>query len=157
MNVANLVKIRECRPADLDVVTQIEETCFGVAHAIPRICLTQYYDLLGPTFVVSELSNAAVGFALGGVAYSVDPKLGWLLDVAVLPDYQGYHIGPKLCERVFQELSKFDVRRIHATVEPENERSIRMLRSLEFHMLDDVADYFGLGQRRLVMERCEKE
>jgi ribosomal-protein-alanine N-acetyltransferase len=156
MNESNLLRIRECHYADLDSVAQIEDACYGVTNALSRMSLTQYLDLLGSTFVVSELSNTVVGFAVGGVAYSVDLELGWLLDVAVLPGFQGHRIGPKLCEHVLVALSKFGVQRIHATVAPENERSLRMLRSLEFYIIDDVTDYFGRGQRRLLMERCEK-
>jgi hypothetical protein len=95
MNESNL-RIRECHHAGLDVVAQIEDACYGVANALSRISLTQYLDLFGSTFVVAESSNTAVGFAVGGVAYSVDRELGWLLDVAVLPMIAASWIGKHL-------------------------------------------------------------
>ncbi|MDY6992633.1 MAG: hypothetical protein SVR94_08525, partial [Pseudomonadota bacterium] len=69
MNGANL-QIRECHPADLDVVAQIENTCYGNTNVLSSVSLTQYLDLFSSTFLVAEFSNTVVGFTIGGVAYS---------------------------------------------------------------------------------------
>jgi len=99
MNGANL-QIRECHHADLDVVAQIENTCYGNTNALSSVSLTQYLDLFSSTFLVAEFSNTVVGFTIGGVAYSTNWERGWLLDVAVLPNFQGYRIGSRLCGNI---------------------------------------------------------
>ena len=124
--------------------------------SLSRMTLTQYLYLFQSTFLVSESSNATVGFAVGGVAFSGVPEIGWILDVAVAPPFQGRRIGPTLCEHVVAALNRLGVRKIYATVAPENARSLQMLLSMKFHVTDDVADYFGPGQRRLLVERHEE-
>jgi len=144
--------IRGCRPADLDEVCRIEQTCYGSAHALQRIALTQYFDLCGPAFALAEISSQVVGFAVGGIAVDNDCRIGWLLDVAVLPSFQGRGVGQAVCRYVRERLVNLGIRTVRATIAPGNEQSLKLLGNLEFSVLDDIAEYFGPGQRRLLME-----
>ena len=146
------LSIRGCRSADIDDVCRIERTCFGDDHALPRIALTQYFDLFGPAFALAEISSEVVGFAVGGIALDDDPRLGWLLDAAVLPSFQGRGVGQTVCRHILERLVTFGIRTARATVAHDNERSVRLLRSLGFYAAGDIAGYFGPGLRRLVME-----
>jgi len=144
--------IRDCHRADLDRVCQIEQTCFGSEHSLHRIALTQYFDLCEPAFAIAEVSSGLVGFAVGGMALHQECRDGWLLDVAVLPDFQGHGVGRAVCQRVLDRLASFGIRRVLATVAPDNQRSFKLLTKLGFHKNSDIADYFGPGERRLLME-----
>jgi len=149
------LSIRDCRFADLDDVCLIEQTCYGSAQALQRVALTQYFDLYGPTFALAEVSSETVGFGVGGIALGNECRIGWLLDVAVLPNFQGHGVGQAVCRHLLDSLVKFGIRTVRATVAPDNERSVRLLRRLEFFVRDDIDEYFGLRQRRLLMEwRC---
>lgn len=146
------LSIRGCRQADLDDVCRIEQTCYGSAHALQRIALTQYYDLCGPAFALAEISSEVVGFVVGGIAVDNDCRIGWLLDAAVLPTFQGRGVGQALCRHMLDRLVNLGIPTVRATVAPSNEHSLKLLRKLEFCVLDDIAEYFGPGQRRLLME-----
>jgi ribosomal protein S18 acetylase RimI-like enzyme len=153
MEILKGLSIRGCRPADLDRVCRIERTCHGSDNALRRIALTQYLELYGPAFALAELSSRIIGFAVGGVALSNDFRIGWLLDAAVQPDFQGHSVGQVICRHVLDRLLEYGVRTVRATVAPTNGPSLKLLQKLEFSMHDDIADYFGPGQRRLLMER----
>ena len=144
--------IRECRQSDLPAVRGIEEACYGVADALPLIALTQYLELCGAGFVVCECESRLAGFAIAGTALE-DGELGWILNVAVASGFQGRGIGPTLCERLLGVLSRKGVSRVRATAAPNNARSLKMLQGLGFVIIDDLPDYFGSGQSRLLMER----
>ena len=131
---------------------RIEQTCYGSAHALQRLALTQYFDLCGPAFALAELSSEVVAFAVGGIALGNDPRVGWLLDAAVLPGFQGRGVGQAVCRHVLDRLVSFGIRTVRATVAPDNERSFNLLGRLGFCVFDDIAEYFGPGKRRLLME-----
>ncbi len=145
------VRIRECRRSDLDAVMDIETRCFGVDGALPRIALTQYFDLCGPAFAVGESGSRVVAFAFGGTVTGGSRELGWLLDIAVLPEFQGQSVGPAICGYVVRTLFRFGVQSICATVSPDNERSLKMLTKIGFVRVAEVPDYFGLGRPRLIL------
>lgn len=147
------VLIRDCRRGDLEPVCRIERDCHGISQALSRVALTQYFDLYAPAFVLAEASSEPVGFAIGGTSLDNDCRVGWILDVAVLPQFQGQGVGHALCQFVLERLAGFGVRTIYATVSPNNERSIKLLRKLGFLDVDEAPDYFGPGEARLVMER----
>jgi ribosomal-protein-alanine N-acetyltransferase len=146
------MRIRPCLRSDLQAVRAIEEACYGVADAFPLIALTQFLELCGGGFVVCEIESLLAGFAIAGTALE-DRELGWVLNVAVAPGFQGRRIGPALCENLLSVHSRKGVRRVRATVAPDNARSLKMLQGLGFVMIDNLPDYFGSGQSRLLMER----
>jgi ribosomal protein S18 acetylase RimI-like enzyme len=144
--------LRDCRRSDLDSVCKIEQICYGREHALPQIALTQYFDLFEPAFTLAELSSELVGFAVGGIALHKDFCQGWLLDIAVLPNFRGQGVGEAVCRRVLDRLTSFGIRSVHATVAPDNRRSFNLLTRLGFQKSGDVAEYFGPRERRLLME-----
>jgi ribosomal protein S18 acetylase RimI-like enzyme len=146
------LSIRACGRADLDAVCQIELKCFGDGHALPRIALTQYFDLFESAFALAEVSSEVVGFAVGGIAFGEGPRAGWLLDAAVLPNFQGRGVGQAICRYALDRLASAGIQKVRATVAPDNERSLSLLRRLGFAELGIVAGYFGPGQPRLLVE-----
>ena len=145
-------EIRECRRSDLEDVLRVERTCYGDADALNYIALMQYFDLFSDAFGVAESSSRVIGFSIGGITTSSNLKLGWLLNVAILPDFQGNKVGPVICRYVIDRLKKGGVTLIRATVSPYNTRSFNMLQNLAFSIIDDIPSYFGIGQRRFLME-----
>jgi ribosomal-protein-alanine N-acetyltransferase len=151
MSATNVI-IRDCIAADLDWICQIELKCHGVDGAITRVGMTQYFDLFASLFIVAEMESAVVGFAVGGIVASTEKRHGWLLDIAVLPHLQGKGIGFEMCKQVVDRLVKFGYGQIRATVAPDNAQSLKLLNRLGFVEVEDVANYFGRNQRRLVMD-----
>jgi len=130
----------------------IEKTCHGEINNLSIISLIQYLELFGPAFVVTEFNSEPVGFAIGGVQLDDTKTTGWLLDIAVLPDFQKKGLGEKLCLEVIQKLNYFNINIIRATVSPDNDASLAMLRKANFEPVGEDLNYFGPGQRRLIMQ-----
>lgn len=147
-----VMRIRECRASDLPAVRAIEEACYGLAEALPLIALKQYQELCGEGFIVCDSESGLAGFAIGGIALE-DRERGWILNVSVLPDFQKRGIGQALCENLLSTLDRNGMKTVRATVSPDNSRSLKMLGRFGFEVIDDLADYFGPGQRRLLIER----
>lgn len=146
--------VRRCNRRDLSSVEAIERACFGIAGALPRVSLTQYFDLCEEAFLVGEIESQVVAFAIGGIATGRHGQIGWILDVAVFPGHQRKGIGLVLCERVCESLRSVGALRVRATVAPDNLASQGMLSRLGFAIVDEMADYFGPGEARLVVERA---
>ena len=148
-----IVNVRGCRASDLKSVYEIEKTCHGTTGALPILALTQYKDLFGSGFLVGESASQIIGFAIGGIALGEGAKLAWVLDVAVLPSFEGRHVASTLCEHLLTVLESCEVLTVRATVAPENVRSLKLFRRLGFSVIDDIPDYFGPRERRLLLER----
>ncbi len=149
-----LFTTRLCLESDVGRVAQIEEECFGSSFALSRLALTQYLHLFRSAFHVAQALDDVVGFAIGGV--TMTDRAGWLLDLAIMPDMQGKGIGRRLATGVIVSLEGMGIQRILATVSPQNVRSLGLLESLGFRPVEDVADYFGPGERRLVLVRANR-
>jgi ribosomal-protein-alanine N-acetyltransferase len=151
MENANTVYIRECRSEDITAIEELERLCFGNNHALPKIALRQYFDICQSAFCVAEISGRLIGFAVGAVT-SGKPNDGWILDVAVHPDFRMKGVAKALIENVKEVLEGFGVNLIRATVSLHNKPSITMLTKANFKVVEEVPEYFGKGQPRLIME-----
>ena len=146
-------QIRNCKRSDIETIVHIEKTCHGEINNLSIISLVQYLEMFGPAFIVVELNSEPIGFAIGGILLDDNNTTGWLLDIAVLPSFQHKGLGEKLCLEVVQRLNQYNINKIRATVSPDNKASLATLRKANFEPVGEDLNYFGPGQRRLIMQR----
>ncbi len=142
--------IRNCLREDLVQVHELEQICFPGSPVLPMVGLVQYFDLFQNTFVVTESQGVVVGFAIMGTC-SLDPKLGWLLDVAVAESFRARGCAKAMLKPLIGRLKEAGVCEIRATVSPKNSASRTMLEKLGFKVFKEVDEYFGKGEARLVL------
>ena len=142
-----MVSLRSATVADLPSVMELDTASFHEGY--PLSVLRQFLDIGGDLFVVAEVDGALVGYALGGIG----PRstVGWLLSAAVTANAQGHGIGGMLGAEVARRLDERGAEEIFLTVRPDNEPMIRWCRSAEFVCVGDDPNYFGAGERRLIM------
>ncbi len=145
-------QLRLCRREDIPIVTQIEEICFSGESVLSIIAMSQYFELFKSTFVVAEENEKVIGFGIAGQEQG-NPKRAWVLDVCVLPEHQKKGVGKCIGQWLIQELQRQGYEYVRATVSPKNIPSQKGLIKYGFKILQEVPDYFGHGEDRLIVER----
>ncbi|WP_229897829.1 GNAT family N-acetyltransferase [Streptomyces finlayi] len=95
--------------------------------------------------------GALLGYVL--VANSSRTQVSWVLDLVVDKRYQGLGFGRRLLSAAVRRAERDGVHAVRVTVEPGNRTAVGLYRSLDFVVEADDPDYFGPGERRLVMTR----
>jgi ribosomal protein S18 acetylase RimI-like enzyme len=151
------VHIRPCRIDDLPRVQALDAVSFGTHHLFPDFVLRQYLDLAGPCFLLAERDDELLGYVLGAPSAAGDEPTGWILSAATAPKARGQGVARLLGQAVLNEFVRRGIRRVLATVSPENQSSQRAQAALGFRTIAREADYLGPGEDRLVMEWRDDE
>ena len=153
MEISNF-QIRDCCRGDLEKVDELERICFPDSPVLPMVALVQYFDLFKKTFVIAEYQSSIVGFAIGG-SCSIDSKAAWILDVAVLTDYRKCGIASAMLTELISRFRKNGTTTIRVTVSPKNVSSRRMLEKCGFQTIEEIDEYFGKGEPRLLLQEMK--
>jgi ribosomal protein S18 acetylase RimI-like enzyme len=146
------MQIRPCHADDLPRVQALDAVSFGTHHLFPDFVLRQYLDLAGPCFLLAESEGELVGYVLGAPSAAGDEPTGWMLSAATAPHARGQGVARMLGQAVLNEFRRRGIRRVLATVSPDNLPSQRAQQALGFQMVAHEANYLGPGEDRLVME-----
>lgn len=90
-------QIREYRPADFEILYQIDQAAFSEEIAYSRLELQYYLRSRKCRTLVSEEANEIVGFVVG---CSEPRKLGHIITIDVVPHRQREHIGSNLLAEI---------------------------------------------------------
>ncbi|MCW5755455.1 MAG: GNAT family N-acetyltransferase [Phycisphaeraceae bacterium] len=143
--------LRSAVEGDLAALHALEVAVFG-SHAYPVSVLRQYFDLLRPDLVVAEVEGGELaGYGVGGLCAG-EPATGWVLAYGVDPRWRGRRLGDRILRELIRRLVARGAMRILATVSLANEASRRVCEGAGFEAVQTIADYFGPGEDRLVMQ-----
>lgn len=92
---------------------------------------------LGDSSFVAVVDDEIAAFEVGFPSSS-RPKTYFLWQIGVAPDYQGRGLGTRLLAHVEERVAAAGCRRIEATVDPDNEASLRLF---------EAAGYDNIGRR----------
>jgi [ribosomal protein S18]-alanine N-acetyltransferase len=142
---------RPARIGDLAALAALDGGVFG-AEAYPPFFFRQALDVFGPLLLVAEAEGGGVaGYTLGAIA--AGSAEGWVLSLAVAPAHRSRGLARALTEAVLARLEAAGAARVLLTVDPENRPAIALYERLGFAAVGGEDDYFGPGERRLVMAR----
>jgi ribosomal-protein-alanine N-acetyltransferase len=143
------LQIRLVRREDLSIIHQMDQAAFG-ATAYTFVSVRQAYDVGGNCFFIGESAGEIVGYSLGAKTFGVDS--GWLLDVIVAPNKQGFGYGRKLALKALETLEGAGAQVVRLVVQPSNTHAIKLYESLGFSEEGREPDYFDAGEQ-IVMAR----
>jgi ribosomal protein S18 acetylase RimI-like enzyme len=146
--------IRPFTVTDLASTLALDREAFA-EQGYTSIVLRQAHDVFDELFRVYEAGDGTVaGYAMGAIA--TDRTSAWILALAVSKRHRGAGIGRALTVDLLSLLRGRGVADIFLTVGPENTTAIGLYETTGFTVDRTVDDYFGPGERRLVMvHHCE--
>ncbi|MFC8044645.1 GNAT family N-acetyltransferase [Nocardia sp. NPDC057353] len=152
MTVSTAFELPTFRPAvlaDLTGISMIEKAEFK-DRAYPYFVIRQLYDLHGARWLVAEIDNELVGYAI--VAVGNDDR-AWVLTLAVAPPFVRRGFGSALLERAVSHCASTAIKQIFLTVRPGNDPAERLYRKLGFIPAAHEPRYFGPDEPRDVLVR----
>jgi ribosomal-protein-alanine N-acetyltransferase len=106
----------------------------------------------GRVYIAVDEDDEAIACAYF-LADFYDPKLCFLLSVAVLPEFKGYDIGISLLDYALSDLKDLGLTKGQLTVDPSNYNALSVYRERLGFSVTDSADEYGAGGMRLVMKK----
>ena len=158
------IDIRKAREEDFLAVHQFVSTCPPLEKYFEHFykIMLRYFQ---NTCFIAEAGDNIVGFLMGFVS-PVHENTYFLWQVGVSPAKQGKGVGKLLLKAMESCVKEMGGRRIEVTVDPENEPSLRLFRSLGYtnisrqegetvHVLENLAvkDYYSPGRHFMLFEK----
>jgi ribosomal protein S18 acetylase RimI-like enzyme len=148
LNTERQVVVRPALRIDLAAVEALDTAVYGAGAYGPWV-LRQLLDLHASSFFVAELDGRIVAYVVGGVG---DDGVAWLLSLATAADARGRGVARLLTARWLEHWSGGNARCARLTVAPGNTIARRLYEQHGFVQVADEPDYFGPGERRVVLE-----
>lgn len=134
---------------DFTQLFHLQKICFTSDDLWPFWDLIGILTLPGMVRLKAVIDEQMVGF-LGGEKQPAR-KIGWITNIAVLPDYRRLGIARALlaeCEGVFS-----DMRAIRLSVRASNDPAIQLYESFGYKLMDRRKRYYTGGEDALVFEK----
>jgi len=139
--------IREVRAEDLRDVYEIELVSFGDEAYDPFI-LSFYYHFARDLFLVAELENRVVGYAIGVVTKWGE---GHVISLATHPDYRRRGVASALLSELLRKMKERGARVARLEVKVSNEAAINLYRRHGFKTAGVIKNYYPNGEDAYLM------
>lgn len=125
-----MIKFRKMVPEDADAVAEVEQQCFSVPWSRESFWQEAQNEQASYTLVTDEADGAerVVGYA--GCWFVLDEAQ--IMNVAVIPAYQGRGIAHRLMETVMREARERGAERMTLEVRPSNAPALALYRDCGF-------------------------
>lgn len=146
-------KIMPMRHEDLTDVINADKEIFR--HTLGFEMLKNELDInpFAHYFVMREMTT---GNLSGHVSLWVDVPNAQILNLYVLPEYQGKKLGDKLIEFCIDYIDKFHVENITLEVRQSNFKAIQLYEKYGFRQAAVRKNYYDNGEDALLMlKKCE--
>ena len=134
------VKTRIFESRDLPRILRIEDAAFG-ADAWPAELFEEYARTSPKLFLVAMLGRKLVGYSIG----CLRRQTAELASIGVLPDYRGRGVATKLLKVTLRKVRREGAKSMWLMVRRDNEKAIRLYRSLGFEHEATVRRYYEDG------------
>jgi len=143
--------IRPAAAADLPMIVGVETAAFA-QDALPYFYFRQMLDAVPAFFLVVDEGGRLGGYVLGSM--QAGEAHGWVLSLAVSPDFRGRGIGERLVGGVLEAFAAKGAAEARLHVSPSNRGALALYRKAGFEEVRVEADYFGPGGDRAIMRRA---
>lgn len=139
--------LRTATHHDMHAIWQIDVRVFG-EDVYPAFFFRQAMDLWPELLLVAEYEGELVGYVLGG--FGQDRSQGWVLSLAVLPEARGFGLAERMMRQMEANQQALQINELRLTVDPTNPAQ-RLYYRLGYQMVEEVENYFGAGEHRLIL------
>ncbi len=136
-------------PDMIDYILGIERAAFGSGALSEHVVIPLMRH--GRIYIAADEDDEPIASSYF-IRDMTDPRVAYLLSVAVLPAFSGYDIGVALLEYAFSDISELGIETIQLTVDPANFKALSTYREkLGFTLVEGSFDEYGTGDDRLAM------
>jgi [ribosomal protein S18]-alanine N-acetyltransferase len=147
-------QLRLGRADDCDSILAIEELSF--LHAGERFEGRRIRNLLSNPRMkvfVAEADQMVMGWSAGFCWMRGREPWGRVYALAVHPEARGRRLGPRLLEKMIEELKQLGARRIFLEVSATNHGAMKLYEGFGFVVCQTLEGYYGRDRPALRMEK----
>lgn len=139
--------IRLAERDDLHQLSLYERQLYG-AEGYPELLFYQAYRQWPQLLLVSQTDDVASGYSMMA---PLDEQRVMLMSLLVATDFQQLGLGKALLEHSMVVARQHGFKRLELSVAPDNTRAVSLYQKAGFTVENEVADYLGKGEHRLIM------
>lgn len=139
--------IRLAERDDLHQLSLYERQLYG-AEGYPELLFYQAYRQWPQLLLVSQTDDVASGYSMMA---PLDEQRVMLMSLLVATDFQQLGLGKALLEHSMVVARQLGFKRLELSVAPDNTRAVSLYQKAGFAVENEVADYLGKGEHRLIM------
>jgi len=139
--VSNTVRLRECRPADFEILYEIDQACYAPAIAYSRGELREYLELPGADCIVAESGLTMVGFCITARRGAV----GHIITLDVLAPWRRRGVGSMLLAEAERRLAANGVWRVSLETATDNAPAIAFWNKHGYRTKGVLKRYYPTG------------
>ena len=80
------------------------------------------------------------------------PEILWIVGIYVVPEWQGRGVGGEFLRSIIDTLPLYAASGLRLSVDAENTAAVRLYESSGFRLVDEVCEFYGDGEDRLIMQ-----
>lgn len=146
MVAQKLVRIRDLKPQDMQVILSIEYKCFRDPY--PPGLLNQLNAMHPGGFLVAEVDGKVVGYVIGVMRWG---STGHILSIAVDPPYQRHGVGSALMASIMDRLRAKGAKNVRLEARKSNLAAQRFYLKLGFKRQEEIPYYYEDGESGVAM------
>ena len=147
MVAQQLVRIRDVKPKDMQVILSIEYKCFEDPY--PLSLLNHLYATHPDGFLVAEADGKILGYVIGVIRWGAT---GHILAIATDPPYQRRNIGSALMEHIISRLRANGAKLVRLEVRKSNAEAQQFYLKLGFREREEIPYYYEDGEAAVTMD-----
>ncbi len=129
--------IRNMTAEDIKAVAEIEQTCFS--HPWSENSIRESFENHCNHFYIADVQGENAGY----IGVSVMADEGYILNVAVLPQFRGQGVGRKLVEKVLDMAKESNLVFVTLEVRISNETAINLYTKAGFEKVGERKNYYS--------------
>lgn len=149
------IRLRSCRPDDLDDVIHVNEVCLPENY--PRSFFAEHVMNYPKAFIVAEVDGKIVGYVMTRIEKGFSAfGFKWvtkahIISLAVLPQYRKQGIGSALMRKALEGAKEYGATESYLEVRVTNVEAINLYKRLSYEVKGVNADYYSDGEDAYVM------
>jgi len=147
MVAQRLVRIRDVKQNDMQVILTIEYKCFKDPY--PLSLLNHLHAIYPDGFLVAEVDGKIVGYLIGVLRWGTT---GHILAIATDPSYQKQGIASALMENIIDRLRSKKAKLVRLEVRKSNVAAQQFYLKLGFRQLEEIPYYYEDGEAATTMD-----
>ena len=141
--------VRAATAGDLHKLALYERQLYG-AEGYPELLFYQALRQWPQLLLVAQSDDTVSGYSMMA---PLPQQRASLMSLLVASDYRQLGIGRLLLLHSLQVATEHGFGEMELSVSPQNDKAINLYQKSGFVIYDDVPDYLGPGEHRLIMQR----
>lgn len=146
MVTQQLIKVRDLKPGEMEVILDIEYRAFKDPY--PISLLNRLKEMHPDGFLVAEVQGRIVGYIIGVIRWGLT---GHILAIAVDPPYRMRAVGTALMTNILDRLRTKGAKQVRLEVRKSNMAARRFYLKIGFVEREEVPYYYEDGETAIVM------